>query len=366
MEHYFVFDNNRAMGPFDGEELMKKVASGEITERQLISTDGRNWSPASEIFPETDVEPIETAKPPSPKVPSQPQTEIVSFGWFYAKDGKVIGPLPEDALRGLAHAGVIKAGDFVWSTGQPGAIPAIQSPILSDMFHDAAPNNPAAYPHPNPSAHPHNSNHFVPRPQNQPPPISNQGVVWTFWLVTIIGIVSLVLNLGRSDINEKENIGDLLTIVFAVALLLFIIFYLQALYRCWANLHLAGDTRWPSPAWVMVISIGTSLITIIPSPITLLIDVVGMYYTHVGLGKRLKAILEKITPAADKLKRSKTTDWAQSLIAVNFIGGIWLNASTPANYEYRMVLVVLIGLSQAYYFICSAVKDVNRIHQQAG
>ena len=54
------------------------------------------------------------------------------------KNGQTIGPLPEDALKGLAQAGVIAPDDAVWPAGATSLMMASQAPTLSHLYQAAS------------------------------------------------------------------------------------------------------------------------------------------------------------------------------------------------------------------------------------
>lgn len=375
MSHYFVFSDNRVSEPLGLEELRDKVIAGDVTEQHMISVDGGNWVAAREIqdlFPIPKVVASEIMPPPPTPItyrqpPSPPPTAVPQIGWFYAKDGQAVGPMPEEVIKELARKSVISAGDFVWTTGQSGAVPAIHVPVLTEIFRDAAKTIPApAYSFMGSSVQslqniPATLHSGFQRPNNEFSPISNQGVIWTFWVTSILGVASVIATLYfRDGQPEAAMFIAISAIAFLISVILFTVFYAQALYRCWNKLYLAGDTRWPSPAWVVVIFVGTGLLTIIPSPITTLLYAVGMVFTNVWLGLRINAILDRTTRTGEKPRRSATTGLGYSLIVVSVIGGLWVLGSPPESIVFRALVASLVIMNMAYHFIQAAVADVNR------
>lgn len=352
MSQYFIFRNNQVSEPIGMEALKQMAGSGEITEQHLISVDGGDWVKAGsirELFPESNIEMdvIKTPEPPQkPPPPVTPQT-----GWFYAKDGQTVGPMPEEVIRELAQAGGITAGDFVWMSGQAGAIPAAQAPLLADIFQSQRTIKKKS----------------SDRRDDNSKPISSLWLGLSFW-IAFIGLPAFEAIMGSKtmeDVLSAENppmewIAVLLLLTFA--LLFSAVIYFYAFYRCWRKVHLSGDTRWPSPRWVAVLAISSLLVSSVAEylpPIMILIPVIG-FFTEIQLGQRIESILTRIATKDDLTSPSRTTNRAYISVIVGTLCEFYSIFYSPPIFTGLDWLLYIATLCASYFFIKSAVADVNR------
>ena len=71
--------------------------------------------------------------------------------WFYAKQGKLVGPVTMEHLRKAVAAGELQATDFVWTEGMPQWTPAGQVRELAGSAVNPGRRAPVPPPPPHPA-----------------------------------------------------------------------------------------------------------------------------------------------------------------------------------------------------------------------
>ncbi len=166
---YYIRSRGTVRGPFPAEKLQELARRGKFNRFFHVSLDQVTWEPASrypELFPETRPAKIRKRKPqaeeaaeyelqPQQPQPQQPQSQSQQpqpggpteptppgdswehkVSWYYARDGREMGPATFAQLQQLAGYGELQPNDFVWAEGMPDWIEAAQ---VTGLFPDSSP-----------------------------------------------------------------------------------------------------------------------------------------------------------------------------------------------------------------------------------
>ncbi len=147
----------RVTGPFSKEELIRMARRGQISRMHEVSKDRSNWRRAGtlpELFaardsqgnitqavatyqasPQPDAKP--QARPDAPQAKSAQQTRVPQQAapagampqWYYAMEGKEVGPVPQSTLLTLIQRGGLKPDTLVWMPGMPDWQPLAQTKL---------------------------------------------------------------------------------------------------------------------------------------------------------------------------------------------------------------------------------------------
>jgi hypothetical protein len=126
-------------GPFTLEVLKKLSTRGAISRFDEVSEDQRNWKPIDSVdglFEKISLPSRASHQQTDSSGSGNPATFPGSVGprYFYARNGKSVGPLEASVLRSLASSGVIGPKDLVWAEGDETAHEAAQAPLLAAIF----------------------------------------------------------------------------------------------------------------------------------------------------------------------------------------------------------------------------------------
>lgn len=150
-EGIYIRIRGQVHGPFDAERLQVLARRGRFSRLHEVSTDGRNWTRASEhpeLFPGPPPRKIrrtsaalsvpaggilaagtDDASADAELLPPEPLASSAEL-WHYTQAGLNCRPLPFSELRTLAQAGQLQADDLVWTDGMEDWTPARDVPEL--------------------------------------------------------------------------------------------------------------------------------------------------------------------------------------------------------------------------------------------
>jgi len=72
--------------------------------------------------------------------------QISPMEWYYVKDGRRFGPVPETSIRAWLESGFLKWDDLVWRSGMTDWAPVMETPELGTATRPGAPARPDAGP----------------------------------------------------------------------------------------------------------------------------------------------------------------------------------------------------------------------------
>lgn len=120
----YVRFRGRTSGPFSEDEIKSMVDRGQISRLHALSTDRVHWQRAgnlSKLY--TNAKPngsnndaiSDALVPVEPPVQAEQPESIAS--WYYAIDGREVGPVKEHQVQRLIQRGALKGKDLVWTDG---------------------------------------------------------------------------------------------------------------------------------------------------------------------------------------------------------------------------------------------------------
>jgi len=149
-EQYFIRKRGKIDGPFTFDRLSELKSQGRLTRIHELSTDGRNWTSASEfselfgrgqvalevdskeVSPDEDLLSIDVGELRVNGLPPQQKERE----WYYAINDEQFGPVPETALREKIKEGEVGKRAKVWTDGMPDWSFASQTEELAPCFWD--------------------------------------------------------------------------------------------------------------------------------------------------------------------------------------------------------------------------------------
>jgi S1-C subfamily serine protease len=129
---YYIRLRGRILGPFNVRQLRDQQDRGYFSAFHEVSTDRRTWVPAATL---TELFPAEAPVALPPENRPQPETTVPHprSPWYYlSPSGDRIGPLTDEALRAMAHAGQLTAKTFVSREGQAQWVTLADAGLVGD------------------------------------------------------------------------------------------------------------------------------------------------------------------------------------------------------------------------------------------
>jgi hypothetical protein len=105
---YYAKDSKQRLGPFTTEQLRQLASAGALQPTDMVLKEGaQRWVQASSVgelaFPTSAA-----SVPPPPPPLSR---------WYYARDGKVVGPVAMEEVRRLLASGALQPADYILKEG---------------------------------------------------------------------------------------------------------------------------------------------------------------------------------------------------------------------------------------------------------
>ncbi len=118
----YVRFRGRITGPFSDEEIRRMVDRGQVTRMHELSGDRSTWKRAGQVKQLFEA-PVETPSflDESPAYAESEAEAVVPEErepvWYYARDGREVGPISRSAMDRLARRGSLGRDTLVWSEG---------------------------------------------------------------------------------------------------------------------------------------------------------------------------------------------------------------------------------------------------------
>ena len=323
------------------------------------------WADAPGLSPSPATAPMPPTAATMPPIAAIPHPAT----WFYMKNGQTIGPLPEDALKGLAQAGVIAPDDAVWPAGATSFSLASQTSLLAGIYMTATAGQAQAQASSwnalsRPDIHKQaqeasfqpftttstantgilqpalkSTNHLEAlQSLSGQNPVSDWWYVRSFWAAVVLCGVGLAFPTLLFLFPPLPYLSGLVAIVALAS-------SFRALLYCWRVIYPFCGRKWPTPGWAVNMAI---------------IPIVWLFWSfmaHGGLGKRINHIL-RMRPLNDGLPSHTSAEALGYAKAASLIL-LLLVAST--DIAPLGILVVIMNAIFDYLFLRAAIKDTNRI-----
>jgi len=132
----YVRFRGRTSGPFSEDEIKNMVNRGQVSRLHALSTDRVHWQRAGNLQKlyanaapsDSDNEDLIA---PSPQI-QETQAETTT-SWYYAIDGREVGPVKEHQVKRLIERGALKRQDLVWSDGMEEWSPISETPLSQHL-----------------------------------------------------------------------------------------------------------------------------------------------------------------------------------------------------------------------------------------